>query len=225
MKLSINIRNWGAQSTPAIMLECAKAADESGLDTLWLNEHLAIPPKADMPDRVPAGFSEGRFLDPMATLAFLAASTKRIGLGTAVLLLPYRLPMQTAKLVATIQELSAGRLRLGVGVGWMKEEFTVLGVDRSRRGAISDEVLALLQDCFLPMTLLSITVSRFCFSLDRHLRRSMLVARHRMVQSAPLNMVTAGFQPGSNPRRSKLTSQNFTRCAEKPVVQRLKSLR
>jgi probable F420-dependent oxidoreductase len=118
------------------------------LDTLWLNEHLAIPPKVDMPDTVPQGFSEGRFLDPMATLAFLAASTKRIGLGTAVLLLPYRLPMQTAKLAATIQELSAGRLRLGVGVGWMKEEFQVLGVDRSRRGAISDEVLALLQDCF-----------------------------------------------------------------------------
>ena len=148
MKLSINIRNWGAQSTPAIMLACAKAADESGLDTLWLNEHLAIPPKVDMPDRVPQGFSEGRFLDPMATLAFLAASTKRIGLGTAVLLLPYRLPMQTAKLAATIQELSAGRLRLGVGVGWMKEEFQALGVDHSRRGAISDEVLALLQDCF-----------------------------------------------------------------------------
>ena len=148
MKLSINIRNWGAQSTPAIMLACAKAVDESGLDTLWLNEHLAIPPKVDMPDRVPQGFSEGRFLDPMATLAFLAASTKRIGLGTAVLLLPYRLPMQTAKLAATIQELSAGRLRLGVGVGWMKEEFQALGVDHSRRGAISDEVLALLQDCF-----------------------------------------------------------------------------
>lgn len=130
------------------MLACAKAADESGLDTLWLNEHLAIPPKVEMPDRVPQGFSEGRFLDPMATLAFLAASTKRIGLGTAVLLLPYRFPMQTAKLVATIQELSAGRLRLGVGVGWMKEEFKVLGVDHSRRGAISNEVLALLQDCF-----------------------------------------------------------------------------
>ena len=86
MQLSINIRNWGAQSTPDTLLECARAADESGLDTLWLNEHLAIPPQADMPDRVPQGFAEGRFLDPMATLSFLAAATRRIGLGTAVLL-------------------------------------------------------------------------------------------------------------------------------------------
>ena len=148
MKLSINIRNWGAQSTPDVLIECAQAADESGLDTLWLNEHLAIPPQADMPDRVPQGFSEGRFLDPMATLAFLASATKRIGLGTAVLLLPYRLPMQTAKLVATIQELSQGRLRLGVGTGWMKEEFQALGVDYSRRGALTNEVLALLGECF-----------------------------------------------------------------------------
>ena len=148
MKLSINIRNWGAQSTPDVLIECAQAADESGLDTLWLNEHLAIPPQANMPDRVPQGFSEGRFLDPMATLAFLASATKRIGLGTAVLLLPYRLPMQTAKLVATIQELSQGRLRLGVGTGWMKEEFQALGVDYSRRGALTNEVLALLGECF-----------------------------------------------------------------------------
>ena len=148
MQLSINIRNWGAQSTPDTLLECARAADESGLDTLWLNEHLAIPPQADMPDRVPQGFAEGRFLDPMATLSFLAAATRRIGLGTAVLLLPYRLPLQTAKLVATVQELSGGRLRLGVGTGWMKEEFQALGVDHARRGAISNSVLALLRECF-----------------------------------------------------------------------------
>ena len=119
MKLSINLRNWGPHSTPDIMRECAQAADESGLDTLWINEHIAIPPKADMPDGVP-DFAEGRNLDPFATLAFVAAATKRIGLGTAVILLPYRPPLQTAKLVATVQELSGGRLRLGVGVGWMK---------------------------------------------------------------------------------------------------------
>ena len=101
-----------------------------------------------MPDRVPQGFAEGRFLDLLATLSFLAAATQRIGLGTAVLLLPYRLPLQTAKLVATVQELSGGRLRLGVGTGWMKEEFQALGVDHARRGAISNSVLALLQECF-----------------------------------------------------------------------------
>jgi probable F420-dependent oxidoreductase len=147
MKLSMNLRNWGPHSTADIMRECAQAADESGLDTLWINEHIAIPPKADMPDGVP-DFAEGRNLDPFATLAFLAAATKRIGLGTAVILLPYRPPLPTAKLVATVQELSGGRLRLGVGVGWMKEEFRALGVDYSRRGAITNEILAFLRHCF-----------------------------------------------------------------------------
>jgi alkanesulfonate monooxygenase SsuD/methylene tetrahydromethanopterin reductase-like flavin-dependent oxidoreductase (luciferase family) len=78
----------------------------------------------------------------------LAGATSRVGLGTGVLVLPYRPALPTAKWVATIQELSGGRLRLGVGVGWMAAEFRAVGVDVRRRGRIADQTLAFLDRCF-----------------------------------------------------------------------------
>ena len=92
--------------------------------------------------------SGGRYLDPLATLAFLAGMTTRVHLGTAVLVLPYRPPLPTAKWVATIQELSGGRLLLGVGVGWMAAEFRALGLDRRQRGRATDATLTFLDACF-----------------------------------------------------------------------------
>jgi len=148
MKLGITIRNWGPQSTRELLADCARIADSSGLDSLWLNDHLALPPASEPPAGLDASFSEGRVLEPLATLAWLAALTGRIRLGTAVLILPYRPPLLTAKWAATVQELSAGRLQLGCGAGWMAEEFAALGVPRSERGRRSDEALALLHRCF-----------------------------------------------------------------------------
>jgi len=141
VKLGITLRNMGPASAPGVLVACARAAEEAGLDDVWVTDHLAIPPDD-------AEGSGGRYLDPLATLAFLAGRTERIGLGSAVLILPYRAPLPTAKWVATVQELSGGRLRLGVGVGWMEAEFRALGVERSRRGALSDETLAFLARCF-----------------------------------------------------------------------------
>jgi probable F420-dependent oxidoreductase len=131
----------GDASEPAVLLECAKAADEARLDDLWVPDHIAIPPDD-------AEGSNGRYLDPLASLAYLAAATKHIGLGTGVLILPYRPPLPTAKWVATIQELSGGRLHLGVGVGWMDSEFRALGLDRHQRGKTADDTLDLLRRCF-----------------------------------------------------------------------------
>ncbi len=140
-KLGITLRNMGAASEPGVLVACAAAAEEAGLDDVWVADHVAIPPDA-------AEGSGGRYLDPLATLAWLAGRTTRIGLGTGVLVVPYRPPLPTAKWVATVQELSGGRLRLGVGVGWMKPEFRALGVPRERRGALTDETLAFLGRCF-----------------------------------------------------------------------------
>jgi len=141
MKLGMYLRNMGPQSTRAAILECARAAEDAGIDDLWVADHIAIPPDQ-------SEGSGGRYLDPLATLAFLAAATSRIGLGTGVLVLPYRPPLPTAKWVATIQELSENRLRLGVGVGWMEPEFRVLGVPRARRGAATDATLDFFHRCF-----------------------------------------------------------------------------
>jgi len=146
MKLSINIRNWGPYSTRDVLLECARAADESGLDTVWINERLtsSLDAAADRPEVV----TPGRTLEPLAILAFLAAATQRIGLGSGVINAPFRPALPTAKLVATIQELSGGRLRLGVGTGWMEAEFRALGLDPQKKGKMTDDTLAFLHRCF-----------------------------------------------------------------------------
>lgn len=146
MKLSVNIRNWGPYSTRDILVECARAADESGLDTVWINERLTS--SLDAPKDMPEVVTPGRTLEPLAMLAFLAAATQRIGLGSGVINVPFRPALPTAKLVATIQELSGGRLRLGVGTGWMAAEFRALGLDPKRKGKITDDTLAFLHRCF-----------------------------------------------------------------------------
>lgn len=141
MKLGISIRAMGPSASASVMERCAREAEAAGLDDLWLPDHVAIPPED-------AEGSDGRYLDVLASLAWLAGRTERIGLGTGVLVLPYRPPLPTAKWLATIQELSGGRLRLGVGIGWMDAEFRALGLDRHRRGSDSDRVLAFLHHCF-----------------------------------------------------------------------------
>ncbi|MDG2334890.1 MAG: TIGR03619 family F420-dependent LLM class oxidoreductase [Myxococcota bacterium] len=141
MKLGLALRVMGESSQAGTLLECAQAADQAGIDDLWVQDHIAIPPD----DSEGSG---GRYLDPLATLAWLAGATNRIGLGTGVLVAPYRRPLPTAKSVATIQELSGGRVLLGVGVGWMGSEFRALGLDRGQRGAETDRFLELFNRCF-----------------------------------------------------------------------------
>jgi alkanesulfonate monooxygenase SsuD/methylene tetrahydromethanopterin reductase-like flavin-dependent oxidoreductase (luciferase family) len=131
----------GPQSQPGVLLECVRAAEQAGLADVWVQDHLAIPPDD-------AEGSGGRYLDPLTALAWLAGQVPRIGLGTGVLILPYRSALPTAKAIATLQELSAGRLCLGVGVGWMEAEFRALGVPRAQRGRRTDETLAFLHSCF-----------------------------------------------------------------------------
>jgi len=141
MRIGVLVRNMGPQSAPEVLRACARRAEDADLADLWVVDHLAIPPDE-------AEGSNGRYLDPLATLAHLAGVTTRIGLGVAVLIAPYRPPLPTAKWVATVQELSGGRLTLGLGVGWMEAEFRALGVDRRRRGRLTDELLAFLHECF-----------------------------------------------------------------------------
>ena len=112
-----------------------------GFDAAFVVDHLAIPP-----DQTEG--SGGRYLDPLTTLGYLAGITTRIRLGISVLVIPYRPAVLTAKQVATLQELSGERIILGAGVGWMRQEFEVLGVDPRKRGALTDETLQILHTLF-----------------------------------------------------------------------------
>ena len=141
MNIGVTVRNMGAQSTPGLVKNCALAAEDLGFESVWITDHIAIPPDD-------AEGSGGRYLDTLTTLAWIGGFTERIMLGSGVLILPYRAALATAKQIATVQELSSNRLLLGVGIGWMDAEFRAVGVDRHSRGRISDETLAFFNDCF-----------------------------------------------------------------------------
>jgi len=141
MRFGLFLRNMGEASTADLIAKCAVTADQQGIDDLWVLDHIAIPKEE-------SEGSGGRYVDPLATLAYVAGMTDNIGLGVSVLVLPYRPALATAKWVAAVQELSKGRLTLGAGVGWMPAEFTAVDVDLKRRGAITDETLAFFHEAF-----------------------------------------------------------------------------
>jgi probable F420-dependent oxidoreductase len=141
MKFGIAIRNMGPVSNRATIRACARIAEQTGFDALFVSDHLCIPP-----DQTEG--SGGRYLDVLATLSFLAGATEKIRLGVSVLVVPYRPAVLTAKQVATIQELSGERMILGVGVGWMKPEFAATGAEFRKRGAITDETLSVIHHLF-----------------------------------------------------------------------------
>jgi len=141
MKIGMGLRNMGEVADRATIKTVAQAADAAGLDSLWVFDHIAIPPDD-------AEGSGGLYLEPLATLAFVAGCTERIQLGTGVLVVPYRPALLTAKWLATIQSLAGDRLLIGAAPGWMDAEFKALGVDRHQRGKITDETLAFIHECF-----------------------------------------------------------------------------
>ena len=127
----------------------AAHAEHLGFDTVWLADHVITPTSYApvYPYRAsgdPGIRSSTPLADVAVTLGHLAARTTRIRLGTGVLILPLRDPFQVARAWASLQQLSAGRALLGVGVGWMAEEFAALGVDFATRGARTDEMLRVL---------------------------------------------------------------------------------
>ena len=140
----------GVASDPAWMGAFAAHADEVGFESLLAVEHVAVPvgyesryPYSDT-GRMPLP-EDCELPDPLDLLAWLAARTERIRLGTGILVLPEHHPLQLAKRCATIDRLSGGRLFLGVGVGWMREEVAALGIDPDERGSRSDEAIDALR--------------------------------------------------------------------------------
>ena len=137
MRLGIHLPHAGEQSTPSLIRRFAIQAEDLGLDDVWVSEHIIVP--RDQFPRSPL------FYDPVLTLTWVAAVTRRVRLGTSVLVLPMRHPLPLAKELATLHNLSEGRLILGAGVGWLEPEFAALGVPFNERGRRLDEGLAMMK--------------------------------------------------------------------------------
>ena len=132
--MGVNVPNFGPGTTPGVLRRWAQAAEGLGFDLLMISDHIAVT--ADVAEQYPAPFYE-----PFTTLAWLAGVTGTIKLGTTVLIVPYRHPLLVARMAANLNELSGGRLVLGVGVGWAAQEFAALGVPLGERGKLTDDYL------------------------------------------------------------------------------------
>jgi len=145
IRLGFQVNNWGELATGPFALKTAQRAEALGYDSLVVTDHVVIPHRVESPyPYSPTGRlavpPEWDYLEALSLLAFLAGATKTIRLGPSVLVLPYRNPVLTAKMLATMDALSGGRLFVGVGVGWMAEEFAVLGSPPyEHRGGVADE--------------------------------------------------------------------------------------
>ncbi|HEY1301768.1 MAG TPA: TIGR03619 family F420-dependent LLM class oxidoreductase [Stellaceae bacterium] len=137
MQIGIHLPHAGGQASPERVRRAAERAEETGLSDVWVSEHIIVP-RASFP-RSPL------FYDPVLSLTWAAASTRRVRLGTSVLVLPMRHPLPLAKELATLQNFSEGRLILGVGVGWLEAEFAALGVPFNERGRRLDEGIAMMR--------------------------------------------------------------------------------
>jgi probable F420-dependent oxidoreductase len=135
---------------PESALETARVAEEVGFESLWGGEHVIFPSTIESPypytedGKVPAT-PETPIPDPLIWLAYVAAAAPTCRLGTCILILPQRNPLVLAKELATLDHLTGGRVELGIGVGWMKEEFDALGVPWERRGRRNDEYVEALR--------------------------------------------------------------------------------
>ena len=150
MRLGLHALGIGTGARRDVIDAVAAAAEASGFATLWAGEHVVMvdepasryPYADDGRIAVPA---QADWLDPLIGLSFAAAATSRIGLATGVLLLPEHNPVVVAKQAASLDVLSGGRLTLGIGVGWSREEFEALGVPFARRGARTTEYVAAMR--------------------------------------------------------------------------------
>ncbi|MBV8717060.1 MAG: LLM class F420-dependent oxidoreductase [Chloroflexi bacterium] len=142
----------GAAADPTALGGLAQTAEELGFDSIWISDHVVIPERISSayPYSVDGAFPTSptqAYLEPLTTLGYLAGVTQRVRLGIAVLILPYRHPLLTAKMIATLDNLSHGRVDLGIGVGWMREEFLALGLPEevyTHRGSATDEHLRVM---------------------------------------------------------------------------------
>ena len=150
MRLGVGIPMAGDWATPQNQLRVARAAEDLGYHSLWVFQRLlyALAPKNDYPPLPgqPWPKSFQRVMDPIVSLTWVAAATRRVRLGASVLIMPYYTPVLLAKQLATLDQVSDGRLDVGLGLGWSEDEYDAVNVPYRQRGRRGDEFLRCLKE-------------------------------------------------------------------------------
>src|SRR5262245_36363134 len=151
MSFGLDVGVYGPLADAETILSLARHAEAIGWDSIWLADHIAFPvafkavypysSKGDFPTRL-----SDPLMEPMATMGVLVGATQRVRIGTAALIMPYRNPVVLARMLVTLDQFSGGRIIVGAGVGWLEEEFAVLGAhDFNKRGRVTDEYLEIFK--------------------------------------------------------------------------------
>lgn len=151
MKIGVHVGNGGPWATPDTIAGVADRAESLGFDSVWVSDHVVVPTRIEStyPYGPPGTFTaetSQNYFEPFAVLAYVAGRTARVELGTTVLVVPQRPPLLIAKQWATLDALSGGRTILGIGAGWLREEFAALGADTfDARGKATDEAIQIFR--------------------------------------------------------------------------------
>jgi len=200
------------------MAHLAQAAERFGFESIWTVEHVVIPQDYQSPypyspsGKIP-GSEEVPIPDPLLPLAYAAAITKTLRLGTGVMILPQRHPLYVAKEVATLDVLSSGRVILGIGSGWLKEEFDSLGLDFHQRGARTDEAIKSLRALWSPEAASSFRGKHFSFGPVKCFPKP--------VQKGGVPIVIGGHSPAAAKRAGRYGDGFFPAIAEPDKLKEL----
>jgi probable F420-dependent oxidoreductase len=210
--------NSGPFANPQLMAHLAQAAERFGFESIWTVEHVVIPQNYQSPypyspsGKIP-GSEDVPIPDPLLPLAYAAAITKTLRLGTGVMILPQRHPLYVAKEVATLDVLSNGRVILGIGSGWLKEEFDSLGLDFHQRGARTDEAINSLRALWSPEAASSFHGKHFSFGPVKCFPKP--------VQKGGVPIVVGGHSPAAAKRAGRYGNGFFPAIAEPDKLKEL----
>ncbi len=206
MKFGVMFANVGPMGRGEGAIGIAQAAEAAGIESLWTVEHTVVPagyesayPYSDT-GKMP-GPESSPIPDPLIWLSYVAAATSTIRLGTGILILPQRNPITLAKEVATLDQLSGGRVELGIGVGWLAEEFDAIGVPFKERGKRTDEHVAALRALWTqsPAThhgVFSDFTDVYCLPQPAQERIPIVVGGHSEPAARRAGRLGDGFFPG-----------------------------
>ena len=217
MKFGLLFANSGPFSNPDLLTHLAQKAEECGFESLWTVEHVVIPQGYQTPypyskdGKIPGG-EDVPIPDPLLPLGFVAALTKKIRLATGVMILPQRHPLYVAKEMATLDLLSGGRTILGIGSGWLKEEFDALGLDFHVRGARTDEAIKSLRAAWCE------NPSSFH---GKHFNFGPLMSFPKPAQTKGIPVHIGGHSPAAARRAGRLGDGFFPALGEIPKLKEL----